>query len=228
MQTGYAPRDADAVPLDLPDVLALPLSSGAPYWYWIGGRPALDFVNTLRERWRRRVETLATPDDLVVWLTAAGLLDADSGARAARRTLRAATELREAIDAGVEAAVAQAPAPAAALATIDAWLAHAPRARLAPGDDGQPRLAERADGDPLHAALGMIALDAARLLGQPSERARLRICAGESCSARFYDRSRPGTRRWCSMRACGNVAKARRHRERTAPPSRPSTSEVPA
>ena len=44
---------------DLPDALTLPLASGAEWWYWLGGRPALDLVNTLRERWRRRVETLA-------------------------------------------------------------------------------------------------------------------------------------------------------------------------
>src|SRR6478735_1445099 len=61
---------------DLPEVLDLPLAGGAGYWYWLGGRPATDFVNTLRERWRRRVETLATPADLGLWLHRAGLLEA--------------------------------------------------------------------------------------------------------------------------------------------------------
>jgi predicted RNA-binding Zn ribbon-like protein len=46
------------------------------------------------------------------------------------------------------------------------------------------------------------------------ERGRLRICASETCSARFFDRSPAGQRRWCSMRTCGNEAKARRHRAR--------------
>src|ERR671930_616532 len=58
---------------DLPDTLALPLRSGEEWWYWLGGRPALDLVNTLRERWRRRVETLVTPADLGLWLERAGL-----------------------------------------------------------------------------------------------------------------------------------------------------------
>ena len=53
---------------DLPDDLALPLVTGEPWWYWLGGRPALDLVNTRRERWRRRVETLVTPADLGLWL----------------------------------------------------------------------------------------------------------------------------------------------------------------
>ncbi|MBI5103754.1 MAG: CGNR zinc finger domain-containing protein [Solirubrobacterales bacterium] len=59
-------------------------------------------------------------------------------------------------------------------------------------------------------------LDAAHVLGTPERRARLRICASETCSARFYDRSPAGVRRWCSMRTCGNAAKARRHRRRQA------------
>ena len=51
-------------------------SAGAPWWYWHGGRPALDFVNTLRERWWRNVETLVTEDDLAEWLVATKVLDA--------------------------------------------------------------------------------------------------------------------------------------------------------
>ncbi len=69
------------VMVDLPEALDLPLASGADYWYWLGGRPATDFVNTLRERWRRRVETLATPADLGLWLHRAGLLDARPNVR---------------------------------------------------------------------------------------------------------------------------------------------------
>jgi len=61
---------------DLPEQLALPLASGAAWWYWLGGRPAIDLVNTLRERWRRRVETLVTPDDLGLWLVRAQLAPA--------------------------------------------------------------------------------------------------------------------------------------------------------
>ena len=62
--------------MDLPADLQLPLERGAPWWYWHGGRPALDFVNTLRERWWRNVETLVTEDDLAEWLVATEVLDA--------------------------------------------------------------------------------------------------------------------------------------------------------
>jgi predicted RNA-binding Zn ribbon-like protein len=199
---------------DLPEELALPLASGAAWWYWLGGRPAIDLVNTLRERWRRRVETLVTPDDLGLWLVRAQLLDA--APRVSRARLREARELREAIDAGVQAALAHEPAPAAAVATIDGWLAHAgARAQLAVAGDGTPVLSEREPADPVKRALAAVALDAARMLGTPAQAARIRVCASETCSARFYDRSPAGHRRWCSMALCGNEAKARRHRERS-------------
>ena len=44
---------------------------------------------------------------------------------------------------------------------------------------------------------------------------RIRRCANEQCVLHFYDASRGGKRQWCSMAACGNRAKARRHYERT-------------
>ncbi|MFC4048807.1 CGNR zinc finger domain-containing protein [Actinomadura syzygii] len=44
---------------------------------------------------------------------------------------------------------------------------------------------------------------------------RLRRCAGDGCILWFLDTSRNGRRRWCSMTACGNRAKARAHYART-------------
>ena len=83
---------------DLPEDLVLPLASGAAWWYWLGGRPALDLVNTLRERWRRRVETLVTPDDLGA-VARAGRRRWPRRPGDARASSREARELREAIDA---------------------------------------------------------------------------------------------------------------------------------
>ncbi|MYV67193.1 hypothetical protein GT043_14890, partial [Streptomyces sp. SID2131] len=44
---------------------------------------------------------------------------------------------------------------------------------------------------------------------------RIRACAHEACILHFFDTSRNGTRRWCSMAVCGNRAKASRHYART-------------
>jgi predicted RNA-binding Zn ribbon-like protein len=43
---------------------------------------------------------------------------------------------------------------------------------------------------------------------------RLRTCANDECRLFLIDRSKAGTARWCSMAACGNRMKARRHYER--------------
>jgi predicted RNA-binding Zn ribbon-like protein len=208
-----SPRPTPAAARDLPHHLALPLRSGAEWWYWLGGRPALDLVNTLRERWRRRVETLASPADLGLWLVQAELVPARP--RVTRALLAEARDLREAIDVCVDATLAGAPAPRAAVREIDGWLAGAgPRPGLALDGSGAIVLAQRTAADPARAALAAVALDAARMLGTPAEAGRIRICASETCSARFYDRSPAARRRWCSMSLCGNEAKARRHRER--------------
>jgi predicted RNA-binding Zn ribbon-like protein len=40
---------------------------------------------------------------------------------------------------------------------------------------------------------------------------RLRHCLNDQCGWLFMDDSKNGSRRWCSMRSCGNRAKAQRH-----------------
>ena len=47
---------------------------------------------------------------------------------------------------------------------------------------------------------------------------RIRRCANHACILHFFDASPGGRRQWCSMAACGNRAKARRHYERTREP----------
>jgi predicted RNA-binding Zn ribbon-like protein len=60
--------------------------------------------------------------------------------------------------------------------------------------------------------LKRIALDALDML-QHGERSRLRCCAARGeCGWLFYDKSKNGTRRWCSMETCGAIAKMRRYR----------------
>ncbi|HMJ34130.1 MAG TPA: ABATE domain-containing protein [Baekduia sp.] len=198
---------------DLPEDLVLPLATGEPWWYWSGGRPAVDFVNTQRERWRRGVETLITPADLSAWLVQAHVMD--EPAAVSQAVLAQARDLREAIDALLVATIEDRAAPVAAVTLVDDWLVFAGvRPQLVPdAAGGVPRLTERAAADSPRRALGMIALDAATMLGT-EQRSRVRICASETCSGRFFDRSPAGRRRWCSMRTCGNEAKARRHRQR--------------
>jgi predicted RNA-binding Zn ribbon-like protein len=43
---------------------------------------------------------------------------------------------------------------------------------------------------------------------------RLKMCASDECEWVFFDRSKPGNRRWCSSARCGNRQKTRAYRER--------------
>jgi predicted RNA-binding Zn ribbon-like protein len=43
---------------------------------------------------------------------------------------------------------------------------------------------------------------------------RLKMCAADECQRVFFDRSKPGTRRWCQSTLCGNREKTRNYRER--------------
>jgi hypothetical protein len=47
---------------------------------------------------------------------------------------------------------------------------------------------------------------------------RVKICPADNCRWAFYDTSRNRSRQWCSMKVCGNRAKARAHRQRSSPP----------
>jgi predicted RNA-binding Zn ribbon-like protein len=88
---------------------------------------------------------------------------------------------------------------------------------LAPLLDGVVRRPEltaagvewRLDGDSV-GVRAVLAWDALRIEAP----GRLRRCANDECALFLIDHSRPNKARWCSMAACGNRMKARRHYER--------------
>jgi predicted RNA-binding Zn ribbon-like protein len=185
-------------------------------WAWDGGRPALDLVNTYRDRKTGGREQLAEPADLADWLTRARLTTAPrTTARAVTaHELAEARRLREAISRCVDAVLAGDRCPTAALATLNRWAARhrPPVPTLRQGTP--PRAATAPPADPVAAALAATAADAVALLGT-DQRDTLRVCAATDCGIRFADRSPAGRRQWCSMRRCGNRAKARAHRTRS-------------
>ncbi|WP_225100858.1 CGNR zinc finger domain-containing protein [Streptomyces sp. CoH27] len=166
------------------------------------GEPlALDLLNT---RWNREGVTqdlLDGTEGLEVWLGGNGLAGTYPADAAVLRHLRQARE-------ALRAAVHGSPDEAAPL--VDAVLARGRiRARLtAAGPGEEPEFADPAWGPAWLAARNYL-----ELLTRDPE--RIRTCAGGGCILHFYDTSRNGTRRWCSMAACGNRAKASRHYARS-------------
>lgn len=173
-------------------------------WFFDSGSLALDLGYTGDygygvPEWER----LRSAADLGAWLTArlGPLVGEPSGA-----DLAAALRLRAAIS-GIALALAAGaqPEPTDIDVVNEAALVPPP----APHLDGGTTQAGRADA---LAALSTVARDAVVTFG--AGRARIRRCAGEDCELVFFDTSRPGARRWCSMRRCGNRSKVRAHRSR--------------
>jgi predicted RNA-binding Zn ribbon-like protein len=167
------------------------------------GEPlCLDLLNT---RWVDDTgvrDLLDTTAGLDIWLRSAGLRDrvvADAA------TLDALRETREALLALVDGD--RSPEHRAALNRV---LAHgAVHHRL--GSEG-PQTRPETD-DPAWLPAWLAAADYLRLLAEAPKRIK-RCAAHPRCVLHFHDTTKNGTRRWCSMAACGNRAKAARHYER--------------
>lgn len=174
-----------------------------------GGRYCLDFAATLAGRYRGGNEQLARPDDLARWFTLAMRL-ADGTPVATKdgeRQLRQARELREAIYRLVHPDSRGRPSQAD-IAVVNRWAA---RPDFAPVLGPDARAVAKSASHVIEAGLAAIARDAIDLLSGPVLD-RVRECGRADCSVLFIDLSRPGQRRWCDMRSCGNMMKARRYR----------------
>ena len=171
-----------------------------------GGHLALDFTATLARRLKPEpLELLASPTDLGRWLVASGI--ADPAPMVSPADLAAATALREAIYALVDAQVFGLAPGKGPVADLNRFAA-APAA--SPWLDPEGRARWRGDAPAL---LALLAHEAVLLLGG-ADRARLRQCEAPGCALLFLDTSRGGDRRWCSMKGCGNKAKVAEFRRR--------------
>ncbi|MDP2955367.1 MAG: CGNR zinc finger domain-containing protein [Longimicrobiales bacterium] len=184
-----------------------------------GDHLALDFLNTAPEPEGRRPDLIAAPDRVMAWLSRAGLASPQDGRRLAEspplgriltteaRALREA--LGEAMDAFARGTVLPEPAFFALNRVLDAR-----RVGVRAEPTGvTAALRETAE---LRFPLGLltpVAVAAVELLAT-GDRGRLRQCAAEGCGLWFYDSSRNGRRRWCSMARCGNRAKVAAHYRR--------------
>ncbi|BDU71591.1 CGNR zinc finger domain-containing protein [Mesoterricola silvestris] len=182
------------------------------------GEISLDFANTWADRGRASTDELRSMDAFLAFARRAGLVDEAEGAgldrlaredpAAAGAALARARRAREAIYGLCSRRAAGVPPRPGDLRAFNGALA---------GALGHLRLEAQGHGfrwawdrNALDAPLWPILRAAADLLAS-EEAGRIRECAGDGCTWLFLDRSRAGSRRWCSMSSCGNRAKARRH-----------------
>jgi len=173
-------------------------------FHWKGGRPCLDLVATVGERWRRSFERLLEPEDLARWMLEAGMLR--DAPRVSARQLATARALREAINRLARPGVAPLPGDREKL---NQWAARAPLAPQLTAVGERIWIADR----PVEATLAAIARDAIDLLSGPLA-GRIRECGAPDCALLFVDASRPGRRLWCSTEACGNRTRTKAYRQR--------------
>ena len=158
----------------------------------VGGRLALDFVNTAdwSEDGRVMHEKVATPGDLNTWLDALNLRSTHCHLDCHQLQAYRA-DIRSLLRGGKNVSVLE------AIRLID------------PGQNANPE--EFAAGQSLEA---LIAASAISILTDKRENARLKMCPGHNCGWLFIDETKNARRRWCSMETCGNRAKATRHYKR--------------
>jgi len=180
----------------------------------------LDFANTLAGRGSVRAESLHSFNDLIGWCLATSLLQQNEAAQMltwshgnpelAGSAFGDAINLREAIYGIFGHLASGREAEEADLNCLNRALTQAPGrclvARAAAG------FGWRIEPDQTTAVntLAPVVWSAGDLLtGKHLE--RVRVCANHQCLWLFFDDSLRGARRWCSMQACGNRAKTRRH-----------------
>jgi predicted RNA-binding Zn ribbon-like protein len=201
-------------------------------WRQVGGDLSLEFTNTLSGRGfvgtpdqevRGAVETLGSYADLLKWARFIGCSGPEQARRLEKRaraepelalaTLDRAVNLREAIY-RIALRLMERTGPARVDLEVlneELRIARAQQAlkyREGALAESWLQADERLDG-----ILWPIGVAAGRLFAAGPLQ-RLKACPGRACGWLFLDRTKNGTRRWCSMRDCGNPSKVRAFRLR--------------
>lgn len=184
---------------------------------FLGGHPALDFINTVGGRTHATAnrytvdrERLESVDDLYAWASQAGI--APAKARGPKAMLERAIAFREALYRLFKAVAEQRRPDPKDVELLNHELSSARSHEKLTFANGTATVTWD-DRDAPELPLRIVARSAAELLTSP-EVSRVRICGGESCGWLFLDTSRNRSRQWCDMSDCGNVAKVRRFRDR--------------
>lgn len=174
-----------------------------------------DFVNSLDQRCyvekgqpHAPCDALATVAELQAWMRGRGLLN---------RTVRLGTSdhhralaLRQAMRSFLQ--LAPADRVAATVASKQMNIAAAQFPMILKVAEGGTVALHPAPVTPV-SSLGYILAEFHRL-AETGRLERMKMCASDECGWIFYDRSKPGNRRWCSSTGCGNREKTRSYRSR--------------
>lgn len=180
---------------------------------FVGNQLSLDFLNTRPVMEGKPVELLADCASLARWLRAAGLVSARTARQLASAwsarpayagMLGELREFREQLrQAVLQMEAGSAPSPAFLALVNELLAAHPQIGQVIHRNSGLGR-GTRFDPQAPREVFAPIVDNVANLLTIP-DKSRLRKCG--NCILHFYDTSKKGTRRWCSMNLCGNRSK---------------------
>ncbi len=174
---------------------------------FVSGNLALDYVGTLNERFRSRVEQLNTPADFGHWLVGAALVD--RAPPVSESDFRRAIKLRETIFAVIARDIDQ---QSPRLTRTERMIINGAAAEPPPVATLTLSGGVTRAGD-AKAGMSAIARDTIALFDR-DDGSVLKWCADDACTHPFLDRSRGHRRRWCEMAGCGDRAKAAAYRSR--------------
>ena len=180
---------------------------------FVGNHLVLDFLNTCPVQNGEVIELLPDFDTLLRWFRAADLLRSGDVARLrrqwgespqARQVVEAMREFREKLRKEVLARERGSAVHRMAIDQLNQLMADHPMfTRLKASGSGSTTELWFDPGRP-EDLFAPLAHSAATLFAEV-DRNRVRKC--RQCVLHFYDTSKKGTRRWCSMRLCGNRLK---------------------
>ena len=182
-------------------------------FFFLGGDPALDFLNTKPTLKGGEKELLTDFPAVLHWLEAAGLAEkADVEGLAARRADTSAARdamkeilaFREKLRGAVFAFESEGKAPESALEEVNEVLRRHPVSFQVVRSGKRYWKKTRFSLKNPEDVMGILANAAADLFSG-GEWKRIRKC--ESCVIHFWDTTKNHTRRWCSMKLCGNRSK---------------------
>lgn len=162
-----------------------------------------DFVNSVELD--SDDEAFGDPDGLRRWFGERGIVLEDPSDGDVAKTI----EVREAMR-SLMAANNGEPLDADATAVLNA-VAGGTSLKFQIGADGRGALEPAGSG--IDKALGLV-LGAMFESMADGSWANMKACRSETCRWAFYDTTKNHSKTWCSMRVCGNRAKARSYRER--------------
>lgn len=189
---------------------------------FLGGHPAVDFLNTVFGPDGERTETIGDGRAFLAWMVRAGLLADEAAGKLARRlggsaldsAAAEARRLREWTRRWLERwRIAPHRSYRAEVDSLNKILGRGVWRREVSASGDSLTIVEHADLDDADALLALIASQIAAVITR-EKASLLKQCAGTGCTLWFVDRTKAHRRAFCSSTACGNRAKVAAFRER--------------